>query len=60
MDGLLNEFYLSCSACQKYFERYPGDRDLLWEVEGIGHWHQRTPIATVLQRESLKLKGRRY
>uniref|UniRef100_A0A8C6X5S0 Family with sequence similarity 169 member A n=1 Tax=Naja naja TaxID=35670 RepID=A0A8C6X5S0_NAJNA len=47
------------TACQKYFERYPGDRDLLWEVEGIGHWHQRTPIATVLQRESLKLKGRR-
>uniref|UniRef100_A0A670XXZ1 Family with sequence similarity 169 member A n=1 Tax=Pseudonaja textilis TaxID=8673 RepID=A0A670XXZ1_PSETE len=46
------------TACQKYFERYPGDRDLLWEVEGIGHWHQRTPIATVLQRESLKLKGR--
>uniref|UniRef100_A0A670XVJ2 Family with sequence similarity 169 member A n=1 Tax=Pseudonaja textilis TaxID=8673 RepID=A0A670XVJ2_PSETE len=45
------------TACQKYFERYPGDRDLLWEVEGIGHWHQRTPIATVLQRESLKLKG---
>ncbi|ETE64698.1 hypothetical protein L345_09529, partial [Ophiophagus hannah] len=44
------------TACQKYFERYPGDRDLLWEVEGIGHWHQRTPIATVLQRESLKLK----
>ncbi|KAJ7335854.1 hypothetical protein JRQ81_013795 [Phrynocephalus forsythii] len=39
-------------ACQKYFERYPGDHDLLWEVEGIGHWHQRTPIASVLQRES--------
>ncbi|XP_039219968.1 soluble lamin-associated protein of 75 kDa isoform X2 [Crotalus tigris] len=45
------------TACQKYFERYPGDRDLLWEVEGIGHWHQRTPIASVLQRESLKLKA---
>ncbi|KAM6475327.1 soluble lamin-associated protein of 75 kDa isoform 2-T2 [Liasis olivaceus] len=45
------------AACQKYFERYPGDRDLLWEVEGIGHWHQRTPIATVLQRESLKHKA---
>ncbi|KAM3845989.1 soluble lamin-associated protein of 75 kDa isoform 2-T2 [Vipera latastei] len=45
------------TACQKYFERYPGDRELLWEVEGIGHWHQRTPIASVLQRESLKLKA---
>ncbi|XP_020659704.2 soluble lamin-associated protein of 75 kDa isoform X3 [Pogona vitticeps] len=45
------------SACQKYFERYPGDHDLLWEVEGIGHWHQRTPIASVLQRESSKYKA---
>ncbi|XP_061476889.1 soluble lamin-associated protein of 75 kDa isoform X4 [Rhineura floridana] len=41
-------------ACQKYFERYPGDHDLLWEVEGIGHWHQRKPVATILQRESFK------
>ncbi|XP_062984711.1 soluble lamin-associated protein of 75 kDa [Elgaria multicarinata webbii] len=42
------------AACQKYFERYPGDHDLLWEVEGIGHLHQRTPVASILQRESLK------
>uniref|UniRef100_A0A8D0DIU0 Family with sequence similarity 169 member A n=1 Tax=Salvator merianae TaxID=96440 RepID=A0A8D0DIU0_SALMN len=42
------------AACQKYFERYPGDHDLLWEVEGTGHWHQRTPVAAVLQRESFK------
>uniref|UniRef100_A0A8D2INJ5 Family with sequence similarity 169 member A n=1 Tax=Varanus komodoensis TaxID=61221 RepID=A0A8D2INJ5_VARKO len=45
------------AACQKYFERYPGDHDLLWEVEGIGHLHQRTPVASILQRESLKYKG---
>uniref|UniRef100_A0A8D0DLV0 Family with sequence similarity 169 member A n=1 Tax=Salvator merianae TaxID=96440 RepID=A0A8D0DLV0_SALMN len=44
-------------ACQKYFERYPGDHDLLWEVEGTGHWHQRTPVAAVLQRESFKHIG---
>uniref|UniRef100_A0A8C7DS85 Family with sequence similarity 169 member A n=1 Tax=Naja naja TaxID=35670 RepID=A0A8C7DS85_NAJNA len=59
--GMAIGFYsIKLPACQKYFERYPGDRDLLWEVEGIGHWHQRTPIATVLQRESLKLKGRSF
>ncbi|XP_070599266.1 soluble lamin-associated protein of 75 kDa isoform X2 [Erythrolamprus reginae] len=45
------------TVCQKYFEKYPGDGDLLWEVEGVGHWHQRTPITTALQRESLKLKA---
>ncbi|XP_062828395.1 soluble lamin-associated protein of 75 kDa isoform X2 [Anolis carolinensis] len=44
------------AACQKYFERYPGDHDLLWEVEGIGHWHQRTPVASILQRDSSKYK----
>ncbi|XP_053155290.1 soluble lamin-associated protein of 75 kDa isoform X3 [Hemicordylus capensis] len=42
------------AACQKYFERYPGDHDLLWEVEGVGHWHQRARVASILQRESFK------
>ncbi|NWY02451.1 F169A protein, partial [Nothoprocta ornata] len=42
-------------ACKRYFEKYPGDHDLLWEVEGAGHWFQRTPITTVLQREKLKI-----
>ncbi|XP_030367098.1 soluble lamin-associated protein of 75 kDa-like [Strigops habroptila] len=42
-------------ACKHYFEKYPGDHDLLWEVEGAGHWFQRTPITTVLQREKLKI-----
>ncbi|PKU30318.1 soluble lamin-associated protein of 75 kda [Limosa lapponica baueri] len=43
------------TACKHYFEKYPGDHDLLWEVEGAGHWFQRTPITTVLQREKLKI-----
>ncbi|XP_060617646.2 soluble lamin-associated protein of 75 kDa [Anolis sagrei] len=42
------------TACQKYFERYPGDHDLLWEVEGIGHSHQITPVASILQRDNSK------
>ncbi|KAM6037359.1 soluble lamin-associated protein of 75 kDa-like [Chlamydotis macqueenii] len=42
-------------ACKHYFEKYPGDHDLLWEVEGAGHWFQRTPITTILQREKLKI-----
>uniref|UniRef100_A0A8C8AXX0 F169A protein n=1 Tax=Otus sunia TaxID=257818 RepID=A0A8C8AXX0_9STRI len=45
------------TACKHYFEKYPGDHDLLWEVEGAGHWFQRTPITTVLQREKLKIAG---
>ncbi|XP_075302826.1 soluble lamin-associated protein of 75 kDa-like isoform X4 [Opisthocomus hoazin] len=43
------------TACKHYFEKYPGDHDLLWEVEGVGHWFQRTPITTVLQREKLRI-----
>ncbi|XP_052631178.1 soluble lamin-associated protein of 75 kDa-like isoform X2 [Harpia harpyja] len=42
-------------ACKHYLEKYPGDRDLFWEVEGAGCWFQRTPITTVLQREKLKI-----
>ncbi|XP_031465176.1 soluble lamin-associated protein of 75 kDa isoform X1 [Phasianus colchicus] len=41
-------------ACKHYFEKYPGDNDLLCEVEGAGFWFQRKSIATVLQREELK------
>ncbi|XP_028604099.2 soluble lamin-associated protein of 75 kDa isoform X1 [Podarcis muralis] len=41
-------------ACQKYFERYPGDHDLLWEIEGTGNFHQRKTVASILQRESFK------
>ncbi|NXQ86155.1 F169A protein, partial [Nyctibius grandis] len=48
-------FSYLCSACKHYFEKYTGNHDLLWEVEGAGHWFQRTPITTVLQREKLKI-----
>ncbi|NXO57892.1 F169A protein, partial [Aramus guarauna] len=44
-----------CSACKRYLEKYPGDHNLLWEVEGAGHWFQRKPIISVLQREKLKI-----
>ncbi|NXK81260.1 F169A protein, partial [Amazona guildingii] len=47
--------FIVCSACKHYFEKYPGDHDLLWEVEGAGHWFQRTPVTTVLRREKLKI-----
>lgn len=51
-------FCFVCLACKQYFEKYPGDHDLLWEVEGAGHWFQRTPITSVLQREMLKTIGK--
>ncbi|XP_057397420.1 soluble lamin-associated protein of 75 kDa isoform X3 [Balaenoptera acutorostrata] len=43
------------TACNQYFEKYPGDHELLWEVEGIGHWYQRIPITRALQRETFKI-----
>ncbi|XP_007486595.1 soluble lamin-associated protein of 75 kDa isoform X2 [Monodelphis domestica] len=42
------------TACKQYFEKYPGDHDLLWEIEGTGHWHQRIPITSALQRETFR------
>ncbi|KAM5264643.1 soluble lamin-associated protein of 75 kDa isoform 2-T2 [Ctenodactylus gundi] len=46
---------LMYTACKQYFEKYPGDHELLWEVEGVGHWYQRIPAARALQRETLKI-----
>ncbi|XP_020145692.2 soluble lamin-associated protein of 75 kDa isoform X3 [Microcebus murinus] len=46
---------LMYTACKQYFEKYPGDHELLWEVEGVGHWYQRIPVTRALQREPLKL-----
>lgn len=46
------------SACKQYFEKYPGDHELLWEVEGVGHWYQRIPVTRALQRETLKITGK--
>ncbi|NWZ32203.1 F169A protein, partial [Asarcornis scutulata] len=40
----------------QYFEKYPGDHDLLYVAEGVGLWFQRTSIATVLKREELRTK----
>ncbi|KFW06627.1 Soluble lamin-associated protein of 75 kDa [Fulmarus glacialis] len=48
-------FSYVCSACKQYLEKYPGDHNLLWQVEGAGHWFQRTSIMSVLQREKLKI-----
>ncbi|XP_039098018.1 soluble lamin-associated protein of 75 kDa isoform X3 [Hyaena hyaena] len=46
---------LMYTACKQYFEKYPGDHELLWEVEGVGHWYQRIPVTRALQRETLKM-----
>ncbi|KAL6030557.1 hypothetical protein STEG23_007356 [Scotinomys teguina] len=46
---------LMYTASKQYFEKYPGDHELLWEVEGVGHWHQRTPVTRALQREAAKV-----
>ncbi|KAM9262520.1 soluble lamin-associated protein of 75 kDa [Morus bassanus] len=43
------------SACKQYLEKYPGDQKLFWEVEGPGHWFQRTSVMSVLEKENLKI-----
>ncbi|XP_051549976.1 trichohyalin-like [Myxocyprinus asiaticus] len=43
-------------VCEKYFSMYPADKELLWEVEGIGGPFQRTLIASKLQKLKLKEK----
>ncbi|KFW91127.1 Soluble lamin-associated protein of 75 kDa [Phalacrocorax carbo] len=44
------------TACKQYLEKYPGDQKLFWEVEGAGQWFQRTPIASILEKEKLKMR----
>ncbi|KAE8636033.1 hypothetical protein XENTR_v10002818 [Xenopus tropicalis] len=46
---------LMYTACQQYLEKYPGDRELLWEVEGVGHWFQRTLISSAFQKKTQRL-----
>ncbi|XP_056395993.1 soluble lamin-associated protein of 75 kDa [Hyla sarda] len=46
---------LMFSACKQYLDKYPGDQELLWEVEGVGHWFQRTLITSIIKRESQRL-----
>ncbi|XP_075694425.1 soluble lamin-associated protein of 75 kDa isoform X2 [Rhinoderma darwinii] len=46
---------LMYTACKQYLEKYPGDQELLWEVEGVGHWFQRTLITSIIKREKQRL-----
>lgn len=46
---------LKYTASKQYFEKYPRDHELLWEVEGVGHWHQQIPVTRALQRDAIKL-----
>ncbi|NXD81017.1 F169A protein, partial [Halcyon senegalensis] len=39
----------------QYFEKYPGDRNLLWEVEGVGHWFQKKSVMVMWQKEKLSI-----
>ncbi|NWI62201.1 F169A protein, partial [Todus mexicanus] len=43
------------SACKQYFEKYPGDHNLLWEVEGVGHWFQKKSIMAKWQKDKLSI-----
>ncbi|NXU08221.1 F169A protein, partial [Pardalotus punctatus] len=44
-----------CSACKQYLEKYPGDKNLLWQVEGAGDWFQRKSIMSIVQQENIKI-----
>ncbi|NXI45474.1 F169A protein, partial [Galbula dea] len=39
------------TVCKQYFEKYPGDCSLLWEVQGAGHWFQRRNIMSMCQND---------
>ncbi|XP_010143604.1 PREDICTED: soluble lamin-associated protein of 75 kDa, partial [Buceros rhinoceros silvestris] len=43
--------------CKQYFEKYPEKHNLLWQVEGVGHWFQRKSIMTMWQEGKLKTAG---
>ncbi|NWW08661.1 F169A protein, partial [Oreocharis arfaki] len=43
------------SACKQYLEKYPEDKNLLWQVEGGGDWFQRKSIMSIVQEEKLKI-----
>ncbi|NXK63419.1 F169A protein, partial [Sylvietta virens] len=48
-------FSCVCSACKQYLEKYPGDKNLLWQVEGGGDWFQRKSIMSIVQNENLEI-----
>ncbi|XP_058891622.1 soluble lamin-associated protein of 75 kDa-like [Acipenser ruthenus] len=41
-------------VCAQYLDKYPGDQDLLWEVEGIGVLFQRVRLSSRIQALALK------
>ncbi|XP_032941660.1 soluble lamin-associated protein of 75 kDa isoform X2 [Catharus ustulatus] len=41
------------TACKQYLEKYPGNKNLLWQVEGGGDWFQRKSIMSIVQKENL-------
>ncbi|MBN3277924.1 F169A protein, partial [Polyodon spathula] len=43
-------------VCAQYLDKYPGDQDLLWEVEGIGGLFQRVHVSSRIQAQALKGK----
>ncbi|KFP02736.1 Soluble lamin-associated protein of 75 kDa [Calypte anna] len=42
-------------SCKQYLEKYPNDKSLLWEVEGVGKWFQRVSIKKKIERETLRI-----
>ncbi|XP_009980425.1 PREDICTED: soluble lamin-associated protein of 75 kDa, partial [Tauraco erythrolophus] len=43
------------TVCKQYLEKYPGNRNLLWEVRGAGFSFQRTSIVSKLQKERVTI-----
>ncbi|XP_059692467.1 soluble lamin-associated protein of 75 kDa isoform X2 [Haemorhous mexicanus] len=43
------------TACKQYLEKYPGDKNLLWQVEGGGEWFQKKSIMSIVQNENLRI-----
>ncbi|NWW23232.1 F169A protein, partial [Falcunculus frontatus] len=41
--------------CKQYLEKYPEDKNLLWQVEGEGDWFQRKSIMSIVQAENLSI-----
>ncbi|XP_010154516.1 PREDICTED: soluble lamin-associated protein of 75 kDa-like, partial [Eurypyga helias] len=42
------------AVCKKYYEKYPEQEHLLWEVQGPGLWFQKKSILSLLQKEKTK------
>ncbi|NXH11689.1 F169A protein, partial [Bucco capensis] len=46
------------TVCKQYFEKYPEDYNLLWEVEGAGHWFQRRSIMSMYENDKRKTQAK--